>query len=404
MFVSMRWFIQRHNHKGQKVDITKFSRQRLSAPTHDASDDRGNTASTVVRDRDDNRNPSDITRVRRASASLAALAVIASVITFAPTSVLALSDVDANSGTTAVTNEEVKDLLPDSPSTKRDDSPDETGDPQYITPTITRTPSTGTPLITSSTELPAAVGELRVTPGDGRLDINWVAPDPGQGGRAAATSYRVRFSTDASSWTALPSTIVTSASIDGLANGSVVYVDVAAVNIAGTGPATSTSGVPAASASAPRGPGQQGPSTAGATVTAAITADAPVAYWPMTDPNSATSATSLAGGGALSGGVSLGFSGPIAGSSAAYVAGVAMPTTAEVNETFTFSAMIDPAVAGGDNAVLVSAGDHANGFEFRLGDRGALQFVGHRDGRATMVATASGAIAQGSWQHVAVVV
>ncbi|MEY3566316.1 MAG: hypothetical protein RLZ19_330, partial [Actinomycetota bacterium] len=272
------------------------------------------------------------------------------------------------------------------------------------TPTITRTPSTGTPLITSSTELPAAVGELRVTPGDGRLDINWVAPDPGQGGRAAATSYRVRFSTDASSWTALPSTIVTSASIDGLANGSVVYVDVAAVNIAGTGPATSTSGVPAASASAPRGPGQQGPSTAGATVTAAITADAPVAYWPMTDPNSATSATSLAGGGALSGGVSLGFSGPIAGSSAAYVAGVAMPTTAEVNETFTFSAMIDPAVAGGDNAVLVSAGDHANGFEFRLGDRGALQFVGHRDGRATMVATAPGAIAQGSWQHVAVVV
>ncbi|NDA78922.1 MAG: hypothetical protein EBY07_14300, partial [Actinobacteria bacterium] len=107
--VSMRWFIQRHNHKGHTVDINTHSRQRLSALMRNASVVARTSGRSVVCDDIDNRDIFFMTRARRAVGSTLALFVIASTITFAPTSVHALSDVDAISGTTATsTNEETK--------------------------------------------------------------------------------------------------------------------------------------------------------------------------------------------------------------------------------------------------------------------------------------------------------
>ncbi|NDD96778.1 MAG: hypothetical protein EBZ93_04670, partial [Actinobacteria bacterium] len=405
--VSMRWFIQRHNHKGHTVDINTHSRQRLSALMRNASVVARTSGRSVVCDDIDNRDIFFMTRARRAVGSTLALFVIASTITFAPTSVHALSDVDAISGTTATsTNEETKDLLPDSPLTNDDKSDSASGEQQYITPTITPSVSNGVTSRPSgsASRLPGAIESLLVRPGNGELDITWVAPDPGEGGTAAATSYRVRHSVDGSTWSTLAPIEGLSAHIGGLTNGVVVFVEVSAMNAAGSGPSTSTSGIPASPASSPRGPGVPGPVVSGNPIAAAILADAPSSYWPMNDASATSSAAPAVGSSALSGGLSFGFGSPVAGVSSAYASGSTLTSGVTVGSTFTISAMIDSAGNGGDNAVLAAAGDHNNGFEFRQADRGALELVGFANGRAQRISTGPGTVAQGAWHQVAVVV
>ena len=405
--VSMRWFNQRHDHKGQKVDIITHSRQRLSALMRRASV-VGMRANQLAHSDDvDNRDHTSSTRAQRAVASTAFMIVIASTITFAPTSVLALSDVSAISGTTASTSrDEVKDLLPNSPLAKNSETDAGRDDPQYITPTVTPSASGGSAsqLLAPMAALPGAVTSLVVRPGDGALDVTWVAPDPGDGGRAAAKTYRVRHSLDGVTWTTLPEVSGLSARIEGLTNGSVVFVDVAATNEAGTGPATSSSGVPASPASSPTGPGVAGPATSGNPVVASISADSPSAYWPMNDASASNAAAPAVGANTLSGGLSFGFASPVDGVSSAYSSGSAVSSGVSVGSRFAFSAMIDPATSGGDNAVLAAAGDRNNGFEFRQADRGALEIVGFDNGVARRLATSPGVVLQGAWQQVAVLV
>ena len=403
----MRWFIQRHNHKGQKVDTNTNSRQRLSALMRNASAVERTSARATLHDGVDNRINTLFASTRRTIGSAIVLFVVASTITFAPSSVLALSAVDAISGTTVETKtDEVKDLLPNSPLAKDDDDANSDGESQYITPTVTSTSAGGsnTRPSGSTTALPGAISSLVVRPGNGTLDVTWVAPDPGEEGLAAATRYRLRHSLDGSNWTTLTPIEGLSARIAGLTNGVVVFVEVAAMNGSGTGPSTSSSGIPAAPASSPTGPGVPGPATSGDPVGTAIMSDSPSAYWPMGDATGSSVASATVGSTALSGGLSFGFGSPIAGASSAYATGAALPTGVSVGSRFSVSAMIDPAGNGGDNAIIAAAGDRTNGFEFRQADRGALEFVGFSNGRAQRLTTSVGLVSQGAWHQVAVVV
>ncbi len=88
-----------------------------------------------------------------------------------------------------------------------------------------------------------APGSLAIVPGDGRVDVSWTAPADGG---AAITGYAVEVQVAGGAWSPVaPSRIVgTTASVDGLVNGTSVAVRVAAINARGTGPWSSISATP----------------------------------------------------------------------------------------------------------------------------------------------------------------
>lgn len=80
-----------------------------------------------------------------------------------------------------------------------------------------------------------APSSLQVTPGLGSLTMSWRAPS-GTGG-SPITGYLVRYRTGAGTWAERPVEATTKYTLTGLANEAAYSIEVAAVNVIGTGPA-----------------------------------------------------------------------------------------------------------------------------------------------------------------------
>ncbi len=106
-----------------------------------------------------------------------------------------------------------------------------------------------------STSAPGAPGNLRTTPGDGRVTLAWTAP--GSDGGAAIEKYRYRVSADGGSswdpdWTDVPdgpdaggsAADETTFTVSGLSNGTEYVFQLRAVNSVGEGRAASATGTP----------------------------------------------------------------------------------------------------------------------------------------------------------------
>ena len=90
-----------------------------------------------------------------------------------------------------------------------------------------------------STVAPGAPTGLAGTPGDGQIDLSWTAP--GTTGGAPISGYRIETKTGDGPWTvttANTGSTATSATVTGLTNGTEYRFRVAAINAAGTGPAS----------------------------------------------------------------------------------------------------------------------------------------------------------------------
>ena len=90
-----------------------------------------------------------------------------------------------------------------------------------------------------STVAPGAPTGLAGTPGDGQIELSWSAPD--FTGGAAISGYRIETKTGNGPWavtTANTGSTATSATVTGLINGTEYRFRVAAINAAGTGPAS----------------------------------------------------------------------------------------------------------------------------------------------------------------------
>ena len=107
----------------------------------------------------------------------------------------------------------------------------------------------------ASTSAPGAPGNLRTTPGDGRVTLAWTAP--GSDGGAAIEKYRYRVSADGGSswdpdWTDVPdgpdagdsAADETTFTVSGLINGTEYVFQLRAVNSVGEGRAASATGTP----------------------------------------------------------------------------------------------------------------------------------------------------------------
>jgi hypothetical protein len=122
-----------------------------------------------------------------------------------------------------------------------------------FTVTATNSVGAGTPSAPSNSVTPIAANApgapsgLAATPGDGRVNLNWVAPQPVSG--APVTDYVVQYrQTGTSAWTPVDEgSTATTALITGLTDGVSYDFNVTAVNSAGPGPpSTVTTSTPTA--------------------------------------------------------------------------------------------------------------------------------------------------------------
>ena len=212
--------------------------------------------------------------------------------------------------------------------------------PTYITPTVTVTQPTSKkksqgrraqkpvavtpiggdvetdqPSAPASVDLPTAPTGLVVVPGNAVLDVSWDSAPVAE----AVSGWLVQWSLDGAKWVTLDRVAEPRARIEGLRNGVLVFVQVAAENAAGRGATVASSGVPSSPASAPRSPGRVVTPSSGDPYGDAVRADGPSAYWPMTDEPGATSARDAMGGAPLDGATAFGMPAPIGGTGSAYV-------------------------------------------------------------------------------------
>jgi hypothetical protein len=121
------------------------------------------------------------------------------------------------------------------------ESPDDAGNAvavalQNVTCTFTVAPTPGpSPTPTPTPEPPSAVRGLSLTPGDGRIEVEWSAPSAPL---APIVDYRVRCRTGEGEWieSTEGTSLDTSAVIEGLTNGSAYECEVAVVDAAADGP------------------------------------------------------------------------------------------------------------------------------------------------------------------------
>ena len=344
-----------------------------SAPTNVVMNDASSAITHSTRE--------EVRRLGRAS--LALMIAVSTALPFVPSSV-ALADGSNN----AAAGTGSKNTDGGSPSTD--------GTNNSITPTVTPVTTPGS--TTSPVVMPTAPTGITVTPLDGGLRVSWNA------GPAAEqlTGHDVRWSLNGTEWTAVESVRSSKANtvdITGLTNGAVVYVKVAGINSVGVGVAVTTSGVPAARASAPRGAARIATPASGTPYNDAVTASGPVGYWPMTDNYQSTAAAGTVGG-TLNGQSSFGMPAPIGGTSSAYVQGRALSSTIRVGRTFSVEAWVNPSSIGGDAATIAAIGDDSNGAQLLVSPDGALQFVGLVAGNRTRVVTSRGDVTPGGWNHV----
>jgi hypothetical protein len=123
-----------------------------------------------------------------------------------------------------------------------------------VAPTPTPSPApTPTPVPT-----PDAVRSVRLTPGDGRIEVAWNAPATPP---APIVDYRVRCRSGQGEWTESEegTSLKTSAVVDGLTNGAVYECEVAAVDATSEGPwkAAPTTAMPVGRPAAPGKPSVQ---------------------------------------------------------------------------------------------------------------------------------------------------
>ena len=103
---------------------------------------------------------------------------------------------------------------------------------------------------------PGAPSGVTGTPGDGQVQLSWTAP--GTGGGATISGYQIESKTGGTPWTIATANTGTSATnhpVTGLTNGTTYQFRVAAINPAGTGPASEPSEpvTPRTTPSAPNG-------------------------------------------------------------------------------------------------------------------------------------------------------
>ena len=139
--------------------------------------------------------------------------------------------------------------------------------------------NTGQPTAPASVDLPTAPTGLVVVPGNAVLDVSWDSAPVAE----AVSGWLVQWSLDGAKWVTLDRVAEPRARIEGLRNGVLVFVQVAAENAAGRGATVASSGVPSSPASAPRSPGRVVTPSSGDPYGDAVRADGPSAYWPMTD-------------------------------------------------------------------------------------------------------------------------
>ncbi|MEI8286103.1 MAG: fibronectin type III domain-containing protein, partial [Actinomycetes bacterium] len=269
-----------------------------------------------------------------------------------------------------------------------------------ITPTVTpvTTPGTATSPVAAQT-IPSVPSGLVVTPGDQKLTVQWDAPTETE----KVTGYAVSSSTDGRTWTPVDearTSANTAVVLEGLTNGVVVFVQVAAINAAGTGASISSSGTPAAVASAPRGAAVVSTPANGTPYANAVTANNPAGYWQFADTPSNTTADGSAVGN-LSGVPAFGMPAPIGGMTAGYLQGKELISDVVVNDSFTLEGWVNPSSVNGDAATVAHVGNTTNGSFMRVTQGGALQFVAFVNGVASKVESARGLIPSGSWSQLA---
>ncbi|MBU6226159.1 MAG: fibronectin type III domain-containing protein, partial [Acidobacteria bacterium] len=247
-------------------------------------------------------------------------------------------------------------------------------------------------------ELPAAPEGLTVAPGDRSLEVSWAPAAVEQ----AVSAYSVQWSLDGGQWTELPKSSEPRAKVEGLTNGVLVFVQVAAENAAGRGATVATSGIPSAPASAPRSPGRVSTPASGDPYGDVVRADSPSAYWPLTDqPGSAVSVDAL-GGPALSGAIAHGMPAPIGGTGAAFLNRSPLTGARDVSVPGAVEAWVNVGSVNGDYAVVASVGDRSNGWEVRIDPMGAVSAVSFNNDAQTEVGSSAGVVMPGAWYHLAV--
>ena len=321
--------------------------------------------------------------LRRAMRVALALFIAASTaLPFTPSSV-ALADVVNNNVAPGTSNNNGSNGSP-------------SGTNNTITPTVT--PVTTPAAATSPVAMPSVPSGLVITPDDQKLTVKWNA----SAAKEKVTGHAVSWSTDGRSWTPVTSARTstnTSVVVEGLTNGVVVYVQVAAINSSGTGPSISSSGIPAADASAPRGAASVTTPANGTPYADAVRADAPVGFWQFADTPSHTVADASAAG-ALTGVPSFGMPAPIGGMTSGYIQGKELTSDVSVANSFTLEGWVNPSSVNGDAATIARVGNTTNGSFMRITPGGALQFVGFANSVMSKVESARGLVQAGSWSHV----
>jgi large repetitive protein len=322
--------------------------------------------------------------LRRASRVVLALFIAATTaLPFMP-SPIALADVTNNN------------VAPGTSNTTNSSNGSPSGTKNTITPTVT--PVTTPDNATSPVAMPSVPAGLVITPGDKKLTVRWNAADSSE----KISGYAVSWSTDGQTWTSLPSARTstnTSAVVEGLTNGVVVYVQVAAINSSGTSGSISSSGIPAAAASAPRGPASVTTPSSGTPYADSVRGDSPAGFWQFADTPSSTVANNGAAG-TLTGVPSFGMPAPIGGMTAGYLQNKELTSNVDVSDVFSLEGWVNPSSINGDAATISRVGNSTNGSFLRVTAGGALQFVGFANGVVSKVESARGLVLSGTWSHV----
>jgi titin len=246
--------------------------------------------------------------------------------------------------------------------------------------------------------MPSVPTGLVITPGDQKLTVQWDASASSE----KVTGYAVSWSVDGRSWTPVESARTstnTSVVVEGLTNGVVVYVQVAAINSSGTGASISSSGISAAKASAPRGAASVSTPANGTPYADAVRADSPAGFWQFADTPSRTVAEASAAG-TLTGVPSFGMPAPIGGMTAGYLQGKELSSDVRVDDSFTLEGWVNPSSINGDAATIARVGNVTNGSYMRVTQGGTLQFVGFANSVVSKVESARGLVQAGTWSHV----
>ena len=205
---------------------------------------------------------------------------VSTTLPFVPSSI-ALADASNNSGTSHKSTNA-------SPASKTNIGTPITPKVTPINPTVT--PTVKTKPGASPAWLPSSPTGLVIVGANQQLRVTWDAAASSDN----VTGYAVQWSTDARTWTEVPAARTSTESsvvIEGLTNGMVTYVQVAAINALGTSPAISSSGVPAATATAPRSPAVVSTPPSGTPYADAVRASRPKGFWQLSDTPGATTIT-----------------------------------------------------------------------------------------------------------------